>query len=108
MDLPIGIPKTVRILLVEDDEDDAWLVRDMLGGGTTTTFDVHCVDRLAEARDYLVESFVDCVLLDFTLFDVCWLEVFSELLIFVLETPIVILSGLGDELLAVRAVQTGA
>jgi diguanylate cyclase (GGDEF)-like protein len=108
MDLHIATPKTIRVLLVEDDEDDAWLVRDMLSEGTSATFEVECVDRMAGARDYLVKSSADCVLLDLTLPDARWLEAPRELLSLAPDTPIVILSGLGDELLAVRAVQMGA
>jgi two-component system cell cycle sensor histidine kinase/response regulator CckA len=79
MDLHIATPKTIRILLVEDDEDDAWLVRDMLNEVTSARFEVERVDRLAGARDHLVKSSADCVLLDLTLPDARWLEAPREL-----------------------------
>jgi diguanylate cyclase (GGDEF)-like protein len=66
------------------------------------------VERLAEARQQLMESGAGCVLLDLSLPDASRLEALMQLRAAAPDVPIVILSGLQDELLAVKAVQEGA
>jgi diguanylate cyclase (GGDEF)-like protein len=102
-------PKTFPILLVEDNPGDARLVREMLGDVTSNEFDVHHVERLAEARESLMTNGeTGCVLLDLSLPDANRLEALMQLRAAAPDVPIVILSGLQDELLAVKAVQEGA
>jgi two-component system cell cycle response regulator len=98
----------VQILLVEDNPGDARLVREMLGDVTSNEFDVQHVERLAEARERLMRNGTGCVLLDLSLPDANRLEALMQLRAAAPDVPIVILSGLQDELLAVKAVQEGA
>jgi diguanylate cyclase (GGDEF)-like protein len=103
--------RTLSILLVEDDLEDALLVGDMLAWDardSSTEFEFACVERLADARQRILESSVDLILLDLTLPDARWLEALTDLREAAPDVPIVILSGLEDELLAVKAVQNGA
>ncbi len=101
-------PKTFPILLVEDNPGDARLVREMLADVTNAQFDVEHVERLAEARERLMQNGSGCVLLDLSLPDANRLEALMQLRAAAPNVPIVILSGLQDELLAVKAVQEGA
>jgi diguanylate cyclase (GGDEF)-like protein len=101
-------PRTFPILLVEDNPGDARLVREMLGEVTSNEFEVHHVERLAEARERLMSNGTGCVLLDLSLPDANRLEALMQLRAAAPDVPIVILSGLQDELLAVKAVQEGA
>src|SRR5204862_2775465 len=71
-------------------------------------FSVSHVERLADARQQLMESGAGCVLLDLSLPDATRLEALMQLRAAAPDVPIVILSGLQDELLAVKAVQEGA
>jgi diguanylate cyclase (GGDEF)-like protein len=106
----LATPKsqTISILLVEDDGDDALLVREMLEDVRGTEFEVHHGERLADACASLEGSPPDCILLDLSLPDARWLDAPNELTNIAPDVPVVILSGLEDELLAVRAVQDGA
>jgi diguanylate cyclase (GGDEF)-like protein len=101
-------PKTFPILLVEDNPGDARLVQEMLGEVASTEFEVEHVERLAEARERLMTNHQGCVLLDLSLPDANRLEALMQLRAAAPNVPIVILSGLQDELLAVKAVQEGA
>jgi diguanylate cyclase (GGDEF)-like protein len=101
-------PQTLSVLLVEDDPEDALLVGDMLAWDASAEFELSRVERLADARRQLVESPVESVLLDLSLPDARGLEALTELREVAPEVPIVILSGLDDELLAVEAVRGGA
>jgi diguanylate cyclase len=100
--------KTFPVLLVEDNRGDARLVQELLRDVATTRFEVSHVERLAEARQELMESGAGCVLLDLSLPDASRLEALMQLRAAAPDVPIVILSGLQDELLAVKAVQEGA
>jgi len=108
MDITLNRPKTFPILLVEDNPGDARLVREMLGDVTSNEFDVQHVERLADARERLMRNGTGCVLLDLSLPDANRLEALMQLRAAAPDVPIVILSGLQDELLAVKAVQEGA
>jgi diguanylate cyclase (GGDEF)-like protein len=96
------------ILVVEDDHDYAFLVRAMLERASPGEFETTHVDRLALARARLYQSPPDCVLLDLSLPDARRLETLADLQALAPHAPIVILSGLEDELLAITALQEGA
>ena len=96
---------SARVLLVEDDPGFASLVEQMLRGAD---MGVKSVGLLAAAREHLREAEVDCVLLDLSLPDARWLEGVEALRDAAPELPLVVLSGLDDETVAVQAVQRGA
>jgi diguanylate cyclase (GGDEF)-like protein len=108
VDLTLDKPKTVSVLVVEDDEDYAVLVRKMLARASSTEFEVSHAARLAEAREQLLDSPSGCVLLDLSLPDARRLQALMQLRAVAPDVPIVVLSGLEEELLAVRALQEGA
>jgi diguanylate cyclase (GGDEF)-like protein len=99
---------TFPILLVEDNRGDARLVEELLKEADSGRFEVSHVERLADARQSLMEKRAGCVLLDLSLPDASRLEALMQLRAAAPDVPIVILSGLQDELLAVKAVQEGA
>jgi diguanylate cyclase len=96
------------VLLVEDNPGDARLVVELLSEAAGDSFRVTHVEQLADARQQLMESGSGCVLLDLSLPDASRLEALMQLRAAAPDVPIVILSGLQDELLAVKAVQEGA
>jgi diguanylate cyclase (GGDEF)-like protein len=96
------------VLLVEDNPGDARLVIELLREETADAFKVVHVEQLADARQQVMESGTGCVLLDLSLPDAARLEALMQLRAAAPDVPIVILSGLQDELLAVKAVQEGA
>src|SRR3989440_10555224 len=100
--------QTFPVLLVEDNKGDARLVQELLKEAESGRFEVSHVERLADARQCLMETGAGCVLLDLSLPDASRLEALMQLRAAAPDVPIVILSGLQDELLAVKAVQEGA
>jgi signal transduction histidine kinase len=100
--------QTTRVLLVEDNPVDARLIAGLLKPGPDASFEVHAADQLAAALEYLTTETVDVVLLDLTLPDSSGLESFEHFHRRHPELPIVILTGLEDEALAARAIQSGA
>lgn len=100
----------VRALLIEDNPGDARLIREMLreAGAGQAIVDLGHADRLAAGLDALSTSTVDVVLLDLSLPDSHGMDTFEGVHRVAPTIPIVVLSGLDDENLAVRAVQEGA
>ncbi len=97
------------VLLIEDNPGDARLIALMLAeaGESRPPVRLALADRLATGLARLATP-VDAVLLDLSLPDSQGLATFRALRAGALGVPIVILSGLADEALAVEAVAAGA
>jgi len=98
----------IRVLLVEDNAGDARLVQESLreaGGGE---FRLVHAQRLSEALRLLGKEHFDAVLLDLSLPDSQGIETFTEAHAKSPSVPILVLTGLGDERLALEAVRQGA
>jgi sigma-B regulation protein RsbU (phosphoserine phosphatase) len=98
----------VKILLVEDDADDVWILRNLLGDRWDGPFDLIQVESLQTALAHCRRTPIDVMLLDLSLPDSQGLETFLTAYANVGEVPIVVLTGLDDERTAIKAVQTGA
>jgi DNA-binding NarL/FixJ family response regulator len=100
--------KHIKVLLVEDNPGDSRLIREMLAEARGVTFDLEYADRLQVGLEYLGERKIEAVLLDLGLPDSQGLETLSKTYAQAPEVPIVVLTGLNDELLGVEAVNRGA
>ena len=99
-----------RVLLVEDNPGDARLVQEALNDGAPDQFTVRVADSLQHALASLgpgVEE-VDVVLLDLSLPDSQGLETYRAIHTRDPEVPVLVLSGLNDESVALKAVNEGA
>ena len=94
-----------RLLLVEDNPGDARLVADMLA---RPELEIVKVERLADAIEELRAGQFTIALVDPGLPDSTGLETISALLRAAPLMPLVVLSGLADENMALRAIQLGA
>jgi len=100
--------KKIKVLLIEDNRGDARLIEEMLTEGADSPFTLECAGRLSEGLECLDKAGFGVVLLDLGLPDSCGLETFVKINAQAPRVPIVVLSGLSDESLAVDAVQRGA
>lgn len=98
----------VRVLLIEDNPGDANLIRERLVEVRDTTFDLEHADRLSTGLACLAGRKTDVILLDLSLPESQGLDTFTRVHGQVPEVPIVVLTGIDDERLAVKAVQEGA
>ena len=98
----------LTVLLVEDNPGDARLIRESLSDVEGNTFDLETADRLATALRRLSAGGIDAVLLDLALPDSRGRETFSKAKAQAPTVPIIVLTGLGDEALALKMVQAGA
>src|SRR5919197_431724 len=104
-DLPA---RATSVLLVEDSAEDAALIASQLRAVWSDLFDVGRVATLREALRLFGVGRADCVLLDLTLPDARELEALQRLVGEAPDVPIVILTGVDDGPLALRAVREGA
>jgi serine phosphatase RsbU (regulator of sigma subunit) len=100
-------PAARRLLLVEDDEGDAFLVRELLDE-TDASRDVTWVRSLAEARAAMATDSFDCVLMDLGLPDASGLDALRDILDGATDTAVLVLTGLADEQSGTDAMAAGA
>jgi signal transduction histidine kinase len=100
--------RPLRLLLVEDDEAHARLAELWIEQEGRGRFVVVRVERLAEALAALETTPPDAVLLDLSLPDSDRLETFRAVRARAPATPVVVMTGNGDETLALQAVHEGA
>lgn len=99
----------IKLLLVEDSPTDQLLVLDALETSEFAKFDVRVAVRLEEARRLLAAEPFTVVLLDLSLPDSQGIDTFSQLKSAApADTSLIVLSGLGDERVAMEAVRAGA
>ena len=104
---PAAATRPIKVLLVEDNPGDARLIFDLLREASGE-FDVQRVDRLESALDQVGRAVVDAVLLDLALPDSRGLETLARARQSALDKPIIVISGLDDEDIALEAVRAGA
>jgi len=92
----------MRILLVEENLSDA----DQIQCALQNQFDIHHVNTMEEALDTLTDVF-DAIILDLTMEDSSGLDAFFAIKELA-TSPIIILTNVDDEKLAVSAVKEGA
>ena len=96
------------VLLIENDLEQARLIRAMFGDQGSHSFALTHVVRLADAETYLAGHPVDIVLLDLGLSDPEGLEAARRARAAAPRASIVLLSSLGDEPKAIQAIHEGA
>jgi DNA-binding NarL/FixJ family response regulator len=101
-----GMP--IRVLLVEDNPGDARLLQEMLNEpGSIKTELTHC-GLMNDAVNHLATNTVDIILLDLGLPDVGRLGAVRQMHAAAPSVPLVVLTGLDDESLAIQTLQEGA
>ena len=103
---PSVCPKPFKILLVEDNSTDVFVVQSQIED--SRDFHLEAVERVSQAVERLKVEDIDVVLLDFNLPDSIGLEGLIELREHVQRVPVIVLTGIDDEQLGIMALQRGA
>lgn len=98
----------ISVLLIEDNPGDARLIQEYLSESLSTRFIVEHSDSLSQGFDSLHRKMMDIILLDLSLPDSHGFDTLKAVRSRSPDIPIVILTGLGDERVAVEAVKQGA
>jgi diguanylate cyclase (GGDEF)-like protein/PAS domain S-box-containing protein len=96
------------VLLVEDNPGDARLIREMFNEQGQRNIGLTHVECMRDAEVHLAEHAVDMILLDLGLPDTQGLEAARRTHAAAPHAPLVVLSGLDDESVALLAIQEGA
>ncbi len=102
--------KTLKILLIEDDESFNYYLRELLQEyrGHFPIFEIECVKRLSMGMDRIGVGDIDGVLLDLYLPDSKGIDTLKALINKTLQIPIIVVTELSDEKTAIEAVKVGA
>ncbi len=98
----------LRILTIEDNPGDVELMWEMLANTGDHEFDFVCANRLSTGLERLAKGGIDVVTLDLGLPDSQGLETLSRVHAQAPDVPLVVMTGLGDDMLALKAVKEGA
>ena len=98
----------IRVLLVEDNPGDARLLREAVKDAAGLSISLTHEETLARALKRLDDEAFDVIMLDLSLPDADGLETLERTHAHTPNLPIVVLTGLDDEALAIRAVREGA
>jgi DNA-binding response OmpR family regulator len=96
-----------RLLLIEDNPDDATLIQEILRDIPDIGFDIHWANQLKDGFQQMETNRFDVVLLDLILPDSKGLQTIREMIVRKLEIPVIILTGLDDEYLAIQSLENG-
>jgi diguanylate cyclase (GGDEF)-like protein/PAS domain S-box-containing protein len=100
--------REIRVLLVEDDEDDYVLTRDLLSDSRRTQFALDWVTSFDEAVGAIGKSQHDVYLVDYRLGEYDGLEVLRAARAAGCQRPIILLTGQGDGDVDIAAMKAGA
>jgi len=98
----------IKVLLIEDDEDDYIIFRNILSGIGNVRYDLDWVKGRDEALGLIQDKDYDVCLMDYRLGAFTGVELMEELVQQGYETPIIMLTGQGDFETDMLAMQQGA
>ena len=96
------------VLLIEDNPGDARLIQEYISESGSDIFRLEHVERLSLGLERLARGDIGVILLDLSLPDSQGLEGLNKVLAQAPEVPVVVLSGIKDEAIAIKAVHEGA
>ncbi len=102
------VDKLLRILLVDDDEDDYIITRDLLSEIKGMKFDLQWVATYQDALEVMGQNSHDVYFLDYRLGEQTGMELLRKAINSGCRAPIILLTGQGDHELDIRAIKTGA
>lgn len=103
-----GDLQPLRILVVEDNPGDLFLLQEYLRSSDLDISEVIHAERLKEAREILDSRAVDLIFLDLSLPDSYGLETYTGLQNYAQRVPVILLTGLTDKNIAPQALVMGA
>ena len=100
--------KIIRVLLTNENPRVVTLIRKVLAKDKTNTFELEVVDCLSLGLKRLSEERFDILLLDLMLPDSQGIDTFIGVHTQTPQIPIIVLTGLDNEMLAMEALRMGA
>lgn len=98
----------LKVLMIEDNPTDTRLIYEFLRQAKLADIELKATDRVSTGLEMIQSENFDVLLLDMSLPDAINLEALEKIIAHTADLPIVILTGLDDEEIALSAVQKGA
>jgi len=100
--------EVIRVLLVDDDEDDYFITKELLAECEGTRFLLDWVDNYEDGLAIIPAGEYDIFLIDYYLGDGNGLDLLREVTDRGCRVPVIILTGLGDREVDLNAMRAGA
>ncbi|MCH8157402.1 MAG: response regulator, partial [Nitrospinae bacterium] len=97
----------IKVLLIEDDEDDVQLIKDMLSK-SQSDIELEVARNSGEGIEKIKAQSFDCILTDYIVPPISGLEIMEEARKSNNKTPFIILTGFGDGGLGADLIKRGA
>ncbi|WP_444997266.1 diguanylate cyclase [Aliikangiella sp. IMCC44359] len=98
----------IKILLIEDDSDDIYLIKNYLEKDKKTKYHFQTFSSLRESKKHLGCCEHDVVILDLGLEDSEGLDTLKKFITFKFNAPIIVLTGINNEEMGEKAIKIGA
>ncbi|MDX2003585.1 MAG: ATP-binding protein [Chitinophagales bacterium] len=98
----------IKILLIDDDEDDFVLTRDLLTSYDNTAFSLNWASNYLQGENALKSNAYDIYLIDYRLGNQSGLDLLEYANSLGIAAPIIVLTGKGDRSIDIEAMQLGA
>jgi PAS domain S-box-containing protein len=102
------VDERVEILVVDDDEDDFVIVKDLLSDISESRFSVRWEPDYEKARDYIHQQCFDIYLIDYRLGKMNGLDLLRDAVAINRRKPVIMLTGQGEPEVDLEAMQLGA
>ncbi len=99
---------SVKVLLVDDDEDDYVVTEDLLDSAEIGMFELQWIDNYEQALEAVSQKNHDVYLFDYRLGPQTGLDLLKEAMERGVRSPIILLTGLGDHDIDSEAMKIGA
>lgn len=100
--------RALKVLLIDDDEEDYIITRDLLVDIADQTFHLDWIDTYEAALKALAHSQHDVYLIDYRFGKHDGLELLREAIALGCQAPLILLTGWGDRAVDVKAMEAGA
>ena len=98
----------IRILVLDDDEDDAFLICDTIKEGSGASYSITVCHKPLEAAALLRDDAADIVLCDYLMGAITGIDFIKSMRSEGIDVPIILLTGMGNENTDQAALQAGA
>jgi diguanylate cyclase (GGDEF)-like protein len=99
---------TIRLLIVDDDEDDLYLIKDALSEVTRTRYAITTASSSLLAMVELSNASFDVIFSDYRLGAVTGVDFINSVRAAGIETPIILLTGISDAMVDNAALEAGS
>ena len=99
---------TINVLVIDDDDDDLYLIKDALRNVKSTRYDVTTASSPLLAMNLLAKDKFDIIFSDYRLGAVTGIDVINNVRGAGIDTPIILLTGIADQVVDQAALAAGS